>query len=123
MLAVNLSNNRSIMATNKKKSTKKKLADGSKEELSIQQAEESVSEETEESINDKSSILDKKIDDHIIECTANQHRIGGYKKDKIDPLTNTDLIKIRYKNIPKSEFIEFYAKKGLIEISIQEKFN
>ena len=66
---------------------------------------------------------DKKINDKTIECSATQVRIGGYKKDKVDPLTNTDLIKIRYKNSPKSEFIEFYAQKGLIEILIQEKFN
>ena len=47
----------------KKKSTKKKLADDFKEELSIQKADESVSEETEESVNDKSIIPDKKIDE------------------------------------------------------------
>jgi len=61
-----------------------------------------------------------KIENLTIECSAFQKRIGGYKKDKIDPLTNTDLIKIKYQNSLNNNFLEFYAKKGLIEIMIEE---
>ena len=64
---------------------------------------------------------DKKIKNHVIECYASQNRIGGYKKGKIDPLTNTDLVKIRYEDNPlNNKFLGFYAKKGLIEIIIEE---
>ena len=63
---------------------------------------------------------EKKLDNQIIECSAWQNRIGGYKKDKIDPLTNTDIVKIRYENVSDNKFLEFYTKKGLIEISIEE---
>ena len=60
------------------------------------------------------------IKDQMIECSAWQKRIGGYKKDKIDPLTNADLVKIRYKDSLNNDFLGFYAKKGLIEITIDE---
>ena len=63
---------------------------------------------------------EKKIVNEIIECPAKQVRIGGYKKDKIDPLTKADIVTIRYKNSQNKEFLEFYAKKGLIQISIEE---
>ena len=63
---------------------------------------------------------DKQLTKHKIECSAFQNRIGGYKKDKIDPLTNTDLVKIRYEDSANNRFLGFYAKKGLIEIIIEE---
>ena len=63
---------------------------------------------------------DKKLVDQTIECSASQNRIGGYKKGNIDPLTNTDLVKIKYKSSVNNEFLGFYAKKGLIEIIIEE---
>ena len=47
-------------------------------------------------------------------------KIGGYKKDSFDPLTNTDAITIKYKNSGKNNFVGFYAKSGLTEISIEE---
>ena len=63
---------------------------------------------------------DVKIDNQIIECLAWQNRVGGYKKDKVDPLTNTDFIKIKYEMMLNNKFLELYAKKGLIEITIEE---
>ena len=63
---------------------------------------------------------DKKFEKQEIECSASQNRIGGYKKNKIDPLTNTDLLKIRYEDSANNRFLGFYAKKGLIEIMIEE---
>ena len=63
---------------------------------------------------------DKKFTKHEVECSASQNRIGGYKKDKIDPLTKADLVKIRYEDSANSKFVGFYAKKGLIEIIIEE---
>ena len=63
---------------------------------------------------------DKKLTKHEIECSASQNRIGGFKKDKIDPLTKADLVKIRYEDSANSRFLGFYAKKGLIEIIIEE---
>ena len=60
--SLKVDNEKESAVKEKKKSTKKKLADDFKEELSIQKAEVSVPEETEESINDKSSIPDKKTD-------------------------------------------------------------
>ena len=63
---------------------------------------------------------EKIIVDQIIECSASQERIGGYKMDKIDPLTNTDLVKIKYQDSDNKKFLGFYAKKGLIEITIEE---
>ena len=63
---------------------------------------------------------EKKSNEQEIECSASQNRIGGYKKDKIDPLTNTDLVKIRYADSANNKFQGFYAKKGLIEIMIDE---
>ena len=66
-------------------------------------------------------IFDEKINEKlIIECSASQNRIGGYKKNKIDPLTNTDLVKIKYEDSVTNKFLGFYAKKGLIEIMIEE---
>ncbi len=63
----------------------------------------------------------KKLEDHEIECSASQNRIGGYKKGKIDPLTNTDIVKIKYKDHSlNNKFLGFYAKKGLIKIMIEE---
>ena len=63
---------------------------------------------------------DKELTKHGIECSASQNRIGGFKKDKIDPLTKADLVKIRYEDSTNSRFLGFYAKKGLIEIIIEE---
>ena len=63
---------------------------------------------------------EKKVENQTIECSAFQKRIGGYKKNKIDPLTNTDLVKIRYQDSSNNGFLGFYAKKGLIEITIEE---
>ncbi len=60
---------------------------------------------------------------NIIECSAQQDRIGGYKKDKVDLYTNTDLVKLRYDTASDNEFLEFYAKKGLVEITIKEIIN
>ena len=66
-------------------------------------------------------IFDEKINEkQMIECTGSQNRIGGYKRDKIDPLTNTDSVKIRYDDSVDNKFLGFYAKKGLIEIIIEE---
>ena len=62
----------------------------------------------------------EKLGNQIIECLAWQNRIGGYKEDKVDPLTNTDTVKIRYEIILDNKFLELYAKKGLIEITIEE---
>jgi len=63
---------------------------------------------------------EKKVDSNVIECSAWQSRIGGYKTDKMDPLTNTDIVKIRYTNSTNNGFLELNAKKGLIELSIIE---
>ena len=63
---------------------------------------------------------EKIIEKQIIECSASQSRIGGYKIDKIDPLTNADLVKIRYEDSLNNKFLGFYAIKGLIEIMIEE---
>ena len=62
----------------------------------------------------------KEIKNNQIVCFATQNKIGGYKKNKVSPLTKADFIKIIYKNSPNTEFIEFQAKNGFINLTIVE---
>ncbi len=60
------------------------------------------------------------LSNDLIECSANQIRIGGYKDKENDVFAASDFIKIVYDKKEGNEFLRYEAKNGSINVIIKE---